>query len=308
MYLKAEAPVGIRDVAAVPSLDATYRDGTLGLAVTIGSLTGAAAAALTLKASLLDAEGAEAAASMVAATLEGGAETALVLSLAVPACRKWHAEDPYLYTLLLQLLDGEGQFLDATALRVGFRVVEIKGEVFCVNGAPVKLKGVNRHEHHPETGRTVSLQDMVTDVLLMKRHNINAVRTSHYPDDPRWYDLCDEYGLYVVDECDFETHGFGYTENNDLNPSCAPLFAAATLDRMVRMVLRDRNHPSVVMWSAGNEAGHGPNTRAMLGVARELDPTRPVHYERDVQVDTADVFSQMYTHPDVVKKIDRRSG
>ena len=305
VYLKAEPLVGIRDVSAVPSLDATYSDGTLAVEVTLGNST-AAAAAVRLDATLLDAEGSSVASGQSSAGLEAGAENALSFSLAAPACRKWSAEDPYLYTLLLQLSDEGGASLGATAIRIGFRVVEIKGDVFTINGAPVKLKGVNRHEHHPETGRTLSLQDMITDALLMKRHNINAVRTSHYPDDPRWYDLCDEYGLYVIDECDFETHGFGYTDNNDLNPSWAPMFAAATVDRMVRMVCRDRNHPSVVMWSAGNEAGHGPNTRAMLDTAKELDPSRPTHYERDTMVDTADVFSQMYTHPDVIEKIAKR--
>ncbi|MEI6501759.1 MAG: glycoside hydrolase family 2 TIM barrel-domain containing protein, partial [Armatimonadota bacterium] len=305
VYLKAEPLVGIRDVAAVPGLDAKYIDGALAVEVKLGNAT-EAAASVRLSATLLDAEGGKVVSRRRSASVDAEAESLLSLSLAAPACRKWSAEDPYLYTLVLELSDESGASLGATAVRVGFRVVEIKGEVFTINGAPVKLKGVNRHEHHPETGRTLSLQDMITDVLLIKRHNLNAVRTSHYPDDPRWYDLCDEYGLYVIDECDFETHGFGYTDNNDLNPSWAPMFAAATVDRMVRMVCRDRNHPSVVMWSAGNEAGHGPNTRAMLNTARELDPTRPLHYERDTMVDTADVFSQMYTHPDVVKRIAAR--
>jgi len=305
VYLKAEPLVGIRDVSAVPGLDARYVDGTLAVEVTLGNAT-QTAAEVTLSATLLDADGKRVTSRRRSAGVEAGADSMVSLALAAPACRKWSAEDPVLYTLVLLLNDADGAALGATALRVGFRVVEIKGDVFTINGAPVKLKGVNRHEHHPQTGRTVSLQDMITDVLLMKRHNLNAVRTSHYPDDPRWYDLCDEYGLYVIDECDFETHGFGYTDNNDLNPSWAPTFAAATLDRMTRMVCRDRNHPSIIMWSAGNEAGHGPNTRAMLNLARELDPSRPVHYERDVMVDTADVFSQMYTHPDIVKQIAER--
>lgn len=307
VYLKAEPLAGIRDVAVHPVLDADYRDGTLECAVTLGNLS-AAATSLGVKATLLDAAGAEVVAGAAEAQVASAGEASVQINLSVPGCRTWTAEDPYLYTLLLQAVAAEGQRVGATAIRVGFRVVEIKGEVFCINGAPVKLRGVNRHEHHPETGRTVSLQDMIADVLLIKQHNLNAVRTSHYPDDPRWYDLCDEYGLYVIDECDFETHGFGYTENNDLNPAWAEPFAAATVDRMERMVCRDRNHPSVVMWSAGNEAGHGPNTRAMLKRARELDPSRPLHYERDLEVDTADVFSQMYTHPDVVRKIAEREN
>ncbi len=293
VYLKAEAPTGIRDVSVTTPLRNEYRDGRL----EIEALVEGEAEGLSLNAVLVDADGVE----VVTAQAAASAKTALTLD--VPGCRRWSAEDPYLYTLLLELADDAGTVLDTTSLRVGFRQVEITGRVFRVNGAPVKFKGVNRHDHHPEKGRAVSLEDMTTDVLLMKRHNINAVRTSHYPNDPRFYDLCDQYGLYVVDECDFETHGFGYGSNRDANPSWAPEFADACLDRMRRMVMRDRNHPSIVMWSAGNEADHGPNTRAMLNLAKEIDPTRPVHFERDVAVDTADVFSQMYTHPDTVKKI-----
>jgi beta-galactosidase/beta-glucuronidase len=305
VYLKAEAPAGIRDVFVRTLLENDYRDGRLEISALIGNQT-QEAQATAVHATLLDDCGAVVAEGEAALEVAAGEERTAALNLAVPGCHTWTAEDPYLYTLALELRSASGEVLDVTSLRTGLRQVEIKGDVFCVNGKPVKFKGVNRHDHSPKTGRAVSLADMVRDVLLMKQNNINAVRTSHYPNDPRFCDLCDYYGLYMIDECDLESHGFGYGGNRDANPSWAPEFADACLDRMIRMVHRDRNHPCVVMWSAGNECDHGPNTRAMLNKARELDPTRPVHFERDVEVDTADVFSQMYTHPDLVRKIAER--
>ncbi len=305
VYLKAEPATGLDDLCVRTFLEHDYRDGRVELTARVANRATAAHTG-ALRAELRDATGATVAMAETGLVLAAGEQAEVTIDLAVPACHAWNAEDPYLYTLLVELADADGALLDTTATRVGLRQVEITGEVFRVNGAPVKFKGVNRHDHDPHTGRAVSLEAMTTDVLLMKRHNINAVRTSHYPNDPRFYDLCDRFGLYVIGECDFETHGFGYGSNRDANPSWAPEFAAACVDRMTRMVVRDRNHPCVVMWSAGNEADHGPNTRTMLGTARELDPTRPVHFERDTGVDTADVFSQMYTHPDMVRKIAER--
>lgn len=292
VYLKAESPVGIRDVCVRTPLSEDLRDGMVEVNATLSAPAG------RLRATLVDADGTEVATTEA----DAGAEH-VALSLDAPRCHIWSAEDPYLYTLLLELTDATGAALDTTAVKVGLREVKIVGRVLKINGVAVKLKGVNRHDHHPQTGRAVSLEDMRRDLVLMKQHNINAVRTSHYPNDPRFYDLCDELGLYVVDECDLETHGFGYGSNRDANPTWVPEYADACVDRMTRMVCRDRNHPCVIMWSAGNEADHGPNTRAMLQRARELDPTRPLHFERDLEVDSADIFSQMYTHPDIIRKI-----
>lgn len=217
--------------------------------------------------------------------------------------RLWSAEDPHLYTLLVKLKDRQGQLMEVVPQRVGFRTVEIQGDRFLVNGVAVKLKGVNRHESHPDHGRAVPLAAMIEDVRLMKQHNINAVRTSHYPDDPRFYDLCDEFGLYVVDECDLETHGFSFNKDWAGNPADDPLWETACVDRMERMVARDRNHPCVVMWSLGNESHFGCNHRAMAARARALDPTRPIHYEGDLLAEISDVFSRMYSHPDFLAKI-----
>ncbi len=190
----------------------------------------------------------------------------------VSGIHPWSAEDPVLYTLCVSLKQ-DGRESDRRILRCGFRTVEVKDRQFLVNGRPVMIKGVNRHEHDDRRGKTVSRESMVADILLMKRFNFNAVRTSHYPNDPLWYDLCDEYGLYVIDEANIEAHAY-------MDQICRdPRYANAFLDRGIRMVLRDKNHPSIVAWSLGNETGYGPNHDAMAGWVRRFDPGRPLHYE-----------------------------
>ena len=191
-------------------------------------------------------------------------------------------------------MDEDGQLLSVQASSVGFRQVEIKDGNLLVNGVPIMIKGVNRHEIHPDLGRAVSMDSMIEDILLMKRHNINAVRTSHYTNDPRWYELCDYYGLYVLDETDLECHGFMHV--GDINQlSDDPQWEAAYLDRMERMVERHKNHPSVIIWSLGNESGFGRNHEAMAAWTREADPTRPIHYEGDRLQEVADIVGPMYT-------------
>ena len=190
---------------------------------------------------------------------------------------------------------------------VGFRTVDITAEgVLRLNGRPLKFRGVNRHEFHPDTGRAIDRATMLADVALMKAHNVDAVRTSHYPPDARWLDLCDHFGLHVMVEADLETHGFHpiglwgrLSDDAD--------WTAAYVERAARMVARDRNHASVVMWSLGNESGHGRNHRAMYDAAKSLDPTRPVHYEGDPATAAADVMSQMYTSLDDLAKIAGRT-
>jgi beta-galactosidase len=206
---------------------------------------------------------------------------------------KWSAETPELYTLVLSLKDPSGTVVEAESARVGFREVEVRGGRFLLNGRPIRLYGVDRHEHDPDTGQAVSYERMLQDVVLLKRHNINAVRTSHYPNDPKWYDLCDRYGIYLIDEANLETHGVTGRLTND------PQWLPAFVGRAVGMVERDKNHPSVLLWSLGNESGMGPNHAAMAGWIHENDPTRPVHYEgaaaepRDPS--WVDVISRMYT-------------
>jgi beta-galactosidase/beta-glucuronidase len=216
---------------------------------------------------------------------------------------KWSAERPTLYSLLVTLKDSDG-VREVVRQRVGFRAVEIRDGQFLVNGTKLMFRGVNRHDVHPLLGRAVPIEAMRQDVMLMKQHNVNAVRTSHYPPDPRLLDMCDELGLWVIDECDLETHGFGYG-SHPKNPAFWDIYRDACVDRMVRMVERDKNHPCIVMWSLGNESDIGPNHHAMAEAARQLDPTRPIHYETDKQLGVSDVFSKMYAHPDVVADIGR---
>ena len=185
----------------------------------------------------------------------------------------WSAEAPNLYRLVLSLHDENGNCIQAVSCDVGFRRVEIKEGGFHINGVPVRLRGVNRHEIDPDFGQVVSEERMVQDIVLMKRANVNAVRAAHYPHSPRWYELCDRYGLYVMDEADIETHGLRGALAQD------PTWTAAFLDRAIRMAERDKNHPCVVIWSMGNESGFGPNFSAIAGWLHEFDPTRPVHYE-----------------------------
>ncbi|MBC8012366.1 MAG: beta-galactosidase, partial [Burkholderiales bacterium] len=199
------------------------------------------------------------------------------LRVAVPKnkLRLWSHEDPALYTLAVSLTPPKGSASDAshTAIRVGFRRVEIRDRDLLVNGRRVLIKGVNHHEHHPDHAKAVPFETLRQDVLLMKRFNFNAVRLSHYPHDPRFLDLCDELGLYAIDETNAESHDFHNSLCQD------PRYATPWLDRAVRMVVRDINHPSIIAWSLGNEAGYGPAHDAAAGWIRHYDPTRPVHYE-----------------------------
>jgi beta-galactosidase len=213
----------------------------------------------------------------------------------------WSAETPCLYSVQAVLEDAEGNVAEAKNVRFGFRATEIRGGVLLINGRPVKLCGVNRHDFDPDFGWAVPEERFRQDISLMKRANINALRTSHYPDDPRIYDLCDEYGIYVMDEADLESHGV----RKQGIPGDDPKWSDACVDRMTRMVLRDRNHPCVFMWSLGNEAGFGSNFALMKKAALALDATRPFHYEGDRDMSVSDVTSRMYPPVDTVEKLGR---
>lgn len=206
---------------------------------------------------------------------------------------KWDAEHPYLYTLKLALIDSTGNAVERAETKIGFRSVEIKDGMMLVNGKQVRLRGVNRHEMDPETGHVMTEERMIEDIKLLKQCNINAVRTCHYPNKERWYELCDEYGIYLMDETDLEEHGLRGTLASD------PTWAAAFIDRTQRMVMRDRNHASVVFWSLGNESGWGPNFAMTSAWIHEYDPTRPVHYEGaqgpdNKDPESVDVISRFY--------------
>jgi beta-galactosidase len=214
------------------------------------------------------------------------------LTADVKSPRLWTAETPHLYRLVLALKDDQGIVVEAAGTDVGFRQIEIRDGQFLVNGKPIRLRGVNRHEHDPALGHVMTEERMIEDIKLMKQANINAVRTAHYPDHPQWYELCDRYGLYVIDEANIETHGLRGKLASD------PNWYAAFLERAIHMAERDKNHPSVICWSMGNESGYGPNFAAISGWLHAFDPTRPIHYEgaqdSPTDPDTVDIISRFY--------------
>lgn len=231
---------------------------------------------------------------------ELGLELAPGETVTVSAVEPWSAELPRLYDAVV-VAPGE-----TVSLRIGFRTVAMVDGLLTVNGRPVFFRGVNRHEHDPVRGRAVSVETMRQDLVLMKQHNVNAVRTAHYPPHPAFLDLCDELGLWVIDECDIETHGFIYTDWRG-NPADDPDWAPMMLDRMRRMVERDKNHPSVVVWSLGNESHRGRNFGVLSAWTRERDPGRAVFYERDRSYEFSDFFSLMYTPLDELERIGTRT-
>lgn len=273
VYLWSTAPAHIRDfeIDADPS-------GQLDVAV---QLTGTGTVAAVLENS---------AGQVVAKSLLADGKG--TLTVANP--HLWSAETPTLYKLLLMLKDKAGGLLEVIPVNVGFRKVEIQGGELLVNGRKVLLKGVNRHEHDPDLGQVMTLPAMVRDLELLKQSNVNTVRTCHYPNVPAWYDLCDQYGIYLVDEANIESHGMGFGANTLAARSD---FLAAHMDRTQRMVERDKNHPSVIIWSLGNEAGFGKNFKATSAWIRQRDPSRPIHYEGAGSAAAVDIVSHMYPAP-----------
>lgn len=313
IHLVHTPDIRIRDYAVrtLPASDGNYKDFILQIDPQFSVYRGMTGKGYTVQAVLKDATGKE------ISTLKGEVEEILDLehkagrmnewypqrgprkmgrlSTVIKSPERWTAETPYLYKLHLTLQNEKGEVLERVEQPVGFRSVEIKGGQLLVNGNPVRFRGVNRHEHDPRTARVMSEKRMIQDILLMKQANINAVRTSHYPNVSRWYELCDSIGLYVMDEADIEEHGLRGTL------ASTPDWHAAFMDRAVRMAERDKNYPSVVMWSMGNESGYGPNFAAISAWLHDFDPTRPVHYEGAQGVDgrpdpkTVDVISRFYT-------------
>ena len=251
--------------------------------------------------SILDQDGKEVAATKVnvdAKKLSENGNPCVRTELQVADVKQWTAETPWLYTLNVASYDKKGE-TEATSIQMGFRDVEIKGAQLLVNGKPVLIKGVNRHEMNPYKGYVVSEADMIQDILIMKQLNVNAVRTCHYPDDPLWYSLCDKYGLYVVAEANIESHGMGY---GDKTLAKDPQFELAHLERVRRSVQRDFNHPSVIIWSLGNEAGDGPNFTKAYAMVKEMDSSRPVQYERAEGGPNTDIACPMYWTYDTCEK------
>ncbi len=296
VYLWHAGAAHVRDVRVLADFDPATRDGTLSLDLDLELPS----ADYLAEIELLDASGTQVLQLAKPATAFKPATRGWDVTAFVAAPAPWSAESPTLYPLLITLRDATTQrVLEVVPLEVGFRRVEIKDAQLLVNGVAIKLKGVNRHEHDPVGGHVVSREAMLQDIALMKRHNLNAVRTSHYPNQPEWYRLCDQAGIYVLDEANLETHGFGrHTAHNRIAND--PAWAQPILDRTQRMIARDFNHPSIIMWSTGNESGDGPNLKAVRTWVNAHDPSRPLHYENsnlDVEGldgSSSDVISHMY--------------
>jgi beta-galactosidase/evolved beta-galactosidase subunit alpha len=296
VYLTALPQVDLFDVFVKTDLDAKYTDAKLNVEAVVKNFSESNAGDFSIECALLDQGHAKIAGGEMksAISVKAGGDQTVNLSAAITAPKLWTAETPNLYILLITIKNAKGQTVVVHRVNVGFRKVEIiKGQI-CVNGKPIMFRGVNRHDCHPDTGRVISYDDMLRDVLLMKRHNINAVRTSHYPNDPRFYELCDRYGLYVICEADIESHGFLYEDNISMYPEWEDAF----MDRMKRMVEAYKNHAGIILWSLGNECGFGCNHEVMAAWTKQRDNTRLIHYERDLEVKVADVISQMYIDPD----------
>ncbi|MFB9279784.1 glycoside hydrolase family 2 TIM barrel-domain containing protein [Cohnella cellulosilytica] len=314
VYLLAMAPLSVRDAKVVAEWEEGGGRGELQVALAVANLSRTEQpGGCRLRIELLDAEGQSVLERDEAVSPPPGEERSVTLNEVLANPKPWTAETPYLYTLLLTVSSPDGRMAEVKRVFVGFRSVRVADGKLFVNGQPIIVKGVNRNEFDPWRGFATTVESMKRDVELMKRHNINTVRLSHYPNDPRFLELCDRYGLYVIDEADLETHGFAFTGErvNQETPGFAkgaaesylskhPDWTEAYIDRARRMVERDRNFPSIIVWSLGNESGYGPNHDAMAAWVREADPTRPIHYERAYDAPIVDIVSTMYPSVDML--------
>lgn len=304
VYLYSKPEEYLQDIFVHAGLDDHYENGKLRVTAKVRNNTAERLSRGTVEAYLFDESAKQVGDGPIAvhktqAAMPAGTQAVADLRATVDHPQKWTAETPNLYTVVVVLKDSDGKTLDIVRSTAGFREIEIRDRMFLVNGHPVKLKGTNIHDHDPQTGRTVDYQTMVKDVKLMKQHNLNAVRMSHYPHDPRYYDLFDKYGLYIIDEANVETHGISFSDN--LLPGSDPLWTDAVVDRARSMVQRDKNHPSIVIWSLGNEAGWGDNFKQMASYIRTADPSRPIHYQHMNSI--ADMMSYMYPSIGGLKQI-----
>lgn len=296
VYVWSAPAVHIRDYTVITDLDEAYRDAVLKLSVAIRN----PADGYSIEAMLYDAEGQPVLSAPLVGQVNADGEAELEQVVSNP--EKWSAEHPYLYRLLIALKNPAGDVVQLESCRVGFRQVELTDGQLYVNGVPILIRGVNRHEHDPDVGHAITVESMIEDILLMKRFNFNAVRTSHYPDHTLWYDLCDEYGLYIFDEANIETHEIWGQLAED------PSWEAAFVERGQRMVERDKNHPGVLVWSLGNESGYGPNHDAMADWIHTNDPTRLVHYHPAEDAPIIDVLGPMYPSVDRIIEMAQIPG
>ena len=281
VYLYARPKAHIQDFFVLQNLVNGYKDGQLSLFITAPAAKGC-----TVEAALSSPSGQPAGNASVSVG-SGTVNT----NLTVPSVKAWSAELPNLYTLTLTLKDKKGNAIEVIRQKVGFRNIKIEGGQLLVNGQPILIKGADRHELDPDGGYIVSVERMIEDIRIMKQLNMNAVRTCHYSDDPRWYDLCDQYGIYVVAETNIESHGMGY---GDRTLAKNPIYHKAHVERNLHNVQVQKNHPSVIIWSLGNEAGYGKNFEDAYDAIKAIDKTRPVQYEQAHQNGKTDIFCPMY--------------
>ena len=299
VYLFAEPKLCLRDFYFKTDFDDSYTDSNVTLNMYINNYNNIRGK-MTASAKLIDSNNEEILLGTKETELSGGNE-AVTFTETVKAPEKWSAETPNLYTLVMTI-ELDGKIICVKTYKVGFKKVEIKGEKIYYNGMPLMIKGVNRHDFDCDNGWAVPREIYTQDLDIMKQNNINSIRTSHYPDDPYFYDMCNKYGFYVMDECEVETHGV----RRKGVPGSNPVWTGAVVDRMQRMVLRDRNNPCVFMWSLGNEAGDGSNFMEMKKAALALDNSRQFHYEGDFDLTKSDVISRMYPTKDIMEKLGNK--
>jgi beta-galactosidase len=299
VYLFAEPKLCLRDFYFKTDFDDSYTDSNVTLNMYINNYNNIRGK-MTASAKLIDSNNGEILLGTKETELSGGNE-AVTFTETVKAPEKWSAETPNLYTLVMTI-ELDGKIICVKTYKVGFKKVEIKGEKIYYNGMPLMIKGVNRHDFDCDNGWAVPREIYTQDLDIMKQNNINSIRTSHYPDDPYFYYMCNKYGFYVMDECEVETHGV----RRKGVPGSNPVWTGAVVDRMQRMVLRDRNNPCVFMWSLGNEAGDGSNFMEMKKAALALDNSRQFHYEGDFDLTKSDVISRMYPTKDIMEKLGNK--
>ena len=308
VYLWSTPQTHIRDFMVTSTLDDDYRHGIFKLSGELAKYTDFVSDEISIDIELYDENRQLVHEQSTLIHLEKDLTPFHLVEHIITDPKHWTAETPYLYDLFITLRNAEGQKLSVIPQKIGFRRIEVFDGRIRVNGQAITLRGVNRHEHSQDNAHYVTRQEMLEDIILMKQNNVNAVRTSHYPNHPYWYELTDKYGLYLINEGNIETHGFGTGMDNKL--SNHPDWQEAHVDRVKRMVHRDRNHPSVIIWSFGNESGDGPNVEAVYNWVKENDPSRPFHYENTTNPGFhfhADFASWMYPTPDEIKDFIRNS-
>jgi Beta-galactosidase/beta-glucuronidase len=300
VYIYAQPKIHIADFTVHSPLDSTYKDGVFSLDVLVNNASGENKA-VSVSYNVMDADGNSVLQSKELETV-GELSTISFGQNVIKNVKSWNAETPNLYTLVISLKDANGQVLEATSAKVGFRTIAIVNKQLLVNGQPILIKGVNVHEHNEVNGHYVTEELMLKDFELWKKFNVNTVRTCHYPQQERFYELCDQYGIYVIDEANIETHGMGYDLRKGGTLANNPLFEAAHMYRTVNMYLRDKNHPSIITWSLGNEAGNGICFYNTYKYLKSQDTSRPVQYERAGLEWNTDIFCPMYATPAYIEK------